>query len=255
MKLSSVVLEDIEYKEKWLLGLNLRQLLFLSPLALLSYSVLMCLDASASTRIILATVILAFGLYFIHTRYDEKLGYFLRYAIRKKRFSLQNTHDLFKVSDIQDDLIFAPNKIIAAIRITPSDFAMKSETGKETVIRQYHNFLNSLGYPVQILLMIRKQNVREYFSNLKEKAKPEMQEYIEDLQNFYSGLVRNRELFVREYYLLIPYFLSKRADYDLTKEELDKRVKACSERLAETGFAAERVKTGELLLLFSKLVV
>lgn len=255
MKLRSVVLEDIEYREKWLLGLNLRQLLFLSPFILLGYSVLMYSEAPASTRIILATVILSTGLYFVHANYDQKLGYFLAFLVRRKRFSPQSAHDIFEVSDIRDDLILTPNKLTAVIRVTPSDFAMKSETGKETTIKQYHNFLNSLGYPVQILLLIRKQNIQEYFSNLKEKAKHETEEYVEDLQSFYSGLVKNRELFVREYYLIIPYFLGKRADYDLAKEELDKRVKACRERLAEACFASERVKTSELILLFSKLVV
>ena len=255
MKLRSVVLEDIEYREKWLLGLNLRQLLFLSPFILLGYSVLMYSEAPASTRIITATVILSTGLYFVHANYDQKLGYFLRYATRRKRVSLQSTHDIFQVGDIRDDLILTPNKLTAVIRVTPSDFAMKSGARKETTIRQYHNFLNSLGYPVKMLLLIRKQNVREYFSNLKEKAKPKMEEYIEDLQSFYSGLVKNRELFVREYYLIILHFLDKRTDYDLAKEELDKRVKACRERLAEAGFASERVKTSELILLFSKLVV
>ena len=151
-------------------------------------------------------------------------------------------------------MVITPDRIIAFIRVFPIDFHLKSDSTKEDIIRSYHQFLNSLNYPIQILTLIRKQNVTNYFSGLKDKTNPNFREHVEDIENHFSQLVKNRELYVREYFLLIPFSLARKTDYRIALEELGKRADACEKRLQEGGFHSERLGTNDLIVLFGRVV-
>lgn len=53
----------------------------------------------------------------------------------------------------------------------PLNFALRSEEDQNVIIGQYQNFLNSLNFPIQILIQSRKLDVMPYLDSLHDKIK------------------------------------------------------------------------------------
>ena len=127
----------------------------------------------------------------------------------KKKSALLSTQRYLDFAGVHDDTLVLKNGGIRAIlEVGAVNFNLKSEDEQDSIIYSYQRFLNSLNFPIQILLKSRKLDIDQYIDGLKDKMrlqqnqllKNQMTEYVEYVQK----LVEYADIMEKKFYVVIP---------------------------------------------------
>lgn len=81
-----------------------------------------------------------------------------------------STQQFTEIDDIVEDIVLLRNgSACTIIEITASNFALLSKRDQDTKIFSYAAFLNSLTFPVQILIRNKRVDVTSYLKLLEEQ--------------------------------------------------------------------------------------
>ena len=86
-----------------------------------------------------------------------------------------STQDFLSFDQIREGIIILKNKGLRSILMVSSlNFALKSTEEQNAILYQFQNFLNSLDFSCQILVLSRRLNITGYLDKLEEidKKKP-----------------------------------------------------------------------------------
>lgn len=182
------------------------------------------------------------------------------------------------VWEIKDDVVILRNGTIRTVLLVSSmNFALKSDEEQAAVIQAYTQFLNTLDFPLQIVIQSRKLNIDPYLENLKviektqsnELLKMQTQEYI----TYVRELVELADIMSKHFYVVVPYqpgankrqgffkrltgVLSptnvihiKQKRFEEYRDELLKRVDFVADGLSGLGLKAVPLDTQGLIELF-----
>jgi hypothetical protein len=76
---------------------------------------------------------------------------------KKPEKKAASTQQFLPIEAIKEDAVFLKDKSIRSVILVSSvNFALKNEKEKEAIIFSYQSFLNSLDYPIQIMIRSRK---------------------------------------------------------------------------------------------------
>ncbi len=95
----------------------------------------------------------------------------------------------------------------AVVEVGSLNFGLKSAGEQEAILSGYAAFLNSLGYPVQLLTRVLPLDLAPYLTRLREagvSASPAFHRLIEDHLRYVQALATGRALLERRFYLVIP---------------------------------------------------
>lgn len=120
------------------------------------------------------------------------------------------TKRFLDITEIRDDLIIMKDGTVRAVLLVSSiNFALKSAEEQEAIVQAYMTFLNSLEYPIQIVIQSRKMNIDAYLNSLQEFSTKTTNELlraqIADYRTFVSELVVLGEIMQKRFYLVLPY--------------------------------------------------
>jgi len=190
------------------------------------------------------------------------------------------TQKYLDVAEVKEDVIVLKSGSLRAIlAISAINFDLKSTEEQEAIIAQYQNFLNSVDFPLQILISSRKLNMQNYLDFLtgKEKGQPNelLRMQISEYKSFIEQLVSVSNIMEKNFYIIIPFspienqeksFLSnisslmnpqknvldKRENFETYKSQLYQRVDHVTAALSGIGLKMVPLKTEELIeLLFN----
>lgn len=137
----------------------------------------------------------------------------------KKPIADASTQRHLPFSQIRENIIIMKDSSARMIfRCSTINFLLKSTEEQDSIIMSFQRFLNSLDFPIQIMVRSTKLDIDGYLNKLKEMAisqqnsllQSQTYEYIEYLKK----LVEVAQIMKKEFYLIIPY-----------DEEEDKSVK------------------------------
>ena len=157
---------------------------------------------------------------------------------------------------------------------------MKSENEQNAIIYSYQRFLNSLNFPVQVVIKSRKLDIDNYLEDLKirmkgqknELLKNQMGEYIE----YITKLVEFTDIMEKRFFVIIPQnpmraekksiwrsFLEKispddkvvnvikrRKEFKDLKKQLDEKENVAKTGLTNCGLAVKKLSTEKIIELF-----
>ncbi|MEI9966527.1 MAG: hypothetical protein WDN67_02660 [Candidatus Moraniibacteriota bacterium] len=90
----------------------------------------------------------------------------------KQKTSGASTQAYVHVEEIREGIIVLKSGALRAILLVSSlNFDLKSSTEQDAIIAQYQAFLNSLDFPVQIVVSSRRFDVAPYLEQLSDKEK------------------------------------------------------------------------------------
>jgi hypothetical protein len=121
-----------------------------------------------------------------------------------------STLNFVEVSEIRDDVIvLRDGQLCSVINISSANFALKSGEEQQMIIKNFQSFLNSIDFPVQILVQSRQLQLDSYIEKLKQledKQKNDllrvkMQEYIEYIQQ----MLREVNIMNKDFYIVVNY--------------------------------------------------
>jgi len=128
----------------------------------------------------------------------------------KKPIADASTQRHLPFSQIRENIIILKDSSARLVmRCSTVNFLLKSTDEQDSIIVSFQRFLNSLDFPVQIMVRSAKLDIDGYLGKLKEKALTQQNnllqnqtyEYIEYLKK----LVEVAQIMKKEFYIVIPY--------------------------------------------------
>jgi len=113
-------------------------------------------------------------------------------------------------SEIRDNVILMKDgSSRMALRVQPVNFYLKSEEEQDSLIYSFQRFLNSLRFPVQIIVRSLKMDIESYIYKLKnlalKQANPLLQEQTYRYIDFLTNLIDLAQIMKKEFYIVIPF--------------------------------------------------
>lgn len=148
------------------------------------------------------------------------------------------TQRYLDIAEIKEDVVVLKDGTLRSVLLVSSiNFALKSEDEQNAIIAQYVSFLNSLDWPLQIVVQSRRLNIDNYIERLRDSEKKQENELlrvqIADYRAFVQELVSLGQIMQKQFFVVVPY------------NPLSDRRKGFFERLQEVFMPGTAVKLAE----------
>ncbi len=195
-----------------------------------------------------------------------------------KKLKLPSTQKYLDISEIRNDCVVLKDGTLRAVLLASSiNFALKSEDEQKAVVQAYVQFLNTIDFPLQIVIQSRPFNIKPYLTHLAELKRMQTNELLKsqmaDYTDFIKELVQLGEIMSKRFYMVIPYnplgdkkrgFIArlsgvlsaaaivrlKREKFEKYKEALYRRVDRVVSALSSMGVKSVPLDTQSLIELF-----
>jgi hypothetical protein len=247
--------KNLKYEEKVIFNLSLQQAiwlgLFIMPATILLLKSPLTIEINASIAIVLAI----FGLGFAFLNFKEHSITLYKYFSQPRQLGYLSKRmaNFIEVKEIREDSIFLNNSSAKAIlQINPINFHILSSKHQEAIISAYKDFLNSLDFPIQVVMRTVNLSLDEYLRNLDLKVRKSHNEFLKkqfkDFQEFVLGYIENNSIKNRLFYIIIP---SNEKNPEHIFSQLEIRTSLCQEKLKACNLTTKRLNTQELVTMLS----
>lgn len=200
---------------------------------------------------------------------------------QKKTNSTLSTQLFLDIAEIKDNVVVLKNGGLRAILQTSSiNFNLKSEEEQNSIIYGYQGFLNSLEFPIQIVIQSRKLDVDKYIENVREigekHTNPLLKEQTGEYCDYIQKLVEYADIMEKRFYVVVPYdpyrstqqgmlakFMNsissadsldaikkRHREFDELNKNLSERINAVTAGLESCNLRVVQLSTSQLIELF-----
>jgi type IV secretory pathway VirB4 component len=122
-----------------------------------------------------------------------------------------NSLDLVDIDEIRGNVVVMKDTSLKQIVMVGGvNFALKSETEQNIITQGYQNFLNSIDFPLQIVIHSRKVNVDVYIQNLLARKdveeSPLLRSQIDEYAEFIKGFILKNAIMEKTFLVVVPYY-------------------------------------------------
>lgn len=196
----------------------------------------------------------------------------------KKRNNVPSTQQHVLIAEIKNDtVVMRDGTLRAVILVSSINFALKNEDEQNAIVSSYVSFLNTLEYPLQIIVQSRKLYIKPYLDKLLQRERDQTNELlrtmIADYRSYITELTSLGDIMSKQFYVIVPYdplsnkrksFLSRVSEvfnpargvklkgerFMKRKEELEARLRQIESGLTSMGLTIARMDTQALIELF-----
>ncbi len=198
---------------------------------------------------------------------------------KKAQTNQTTTQKSLLFSELRDSMIImADGSYRAVIACESINFDLMSNREREGVEYSYQNFLNSLNFPIQILVRSQRVDITPYIEKLQNIRRTQdnmlLGVLMDDYIMFIADLAEQANIMDKSFYIVVPYsaggeggkiveqgkgFFGKlfgstgpvvtkidQASYEKAKTEIGNRVSVVTSGLFQLGVRAVQLKTKEL---------
>ena len=196
--------------------------------------------------------------------------------IMSQKLSANSLQKHLEIKEIKDGVVVLKNNGLRAILLCSSvNFALKSTEEQDALVYKYREFLNSLDFPIQIMVASRRFDIGPYVQVLQFREKEQENELLRiqtaEYIDFIKGLTEMANIMTESFYLVVPFnpapikanFFDKlfsRKNGEIKEQEflelktqLWQRVEFIVSALSGCNLKAIPLNTEELIELFYKL--
>ncbi len=106
-------------------------------------------------------------------------------------------------------MVMRDGSLRAVIMVSSINFSLKSEEEQEAIISSYVRFLNSVDFPIEIVVQSRKLYIEPYLEEMKKKQEQMKNDLLAiqmaDYRDFVRELVELGDIMVKKFYIVVPY--------------------------------------------------
>ena len=154
---------------------------------------------------------------------------------------------------------------------------MKSKHEQEAIIASYRSFLNTINFPVQIVIDSKKVDLDEYIRDLQKRAENQKNELLKnqtlEYVDYISRLLDYVDIMDKKFYIVVPFetltskkvsiftrfferlrqgetrsaFLSRLKQFEGLKKGLESRIDTVVNSLSNCGITVRRLNTRDLI--------
>jgi hypothetical protein len=186
-----------------------------------------------------------------------------------------STQDALRFAEIRDATIVLKEGHLRQILLCSSiNFSLKSEQEQNAIIFAYQNFLNSLDFPIQILMQSKKLDLSNYLTKLETRSNEQTNELLRlqttDYIEFIKRLINLANIMDKRFYVIIPYLVPPKMasrnipllgkqdlpqpvlseeEFNQYKKELEHRVQVIQSGLGSIGIRTALLSTQQIIEL------
>ncbi len=174
-------------------------------------------------------------------------------------------------------VIMRDGSLRAVLLASSINFYLKSETEQNAIVSGYIGFLNTLSFPLQIVIQSRRLNIDGYLAQLETLERQQTNELLRlqtaDYRQFVKELLELEDIMTKRFYVVVPYdptgdrsrsFISRLTSafsapaavalreekFRHASEELSKRVALVQSGLGQIGITTASLDTPSLIELY-----
>ncbi|HIE34226.1 MAG TPA: PrgI family protein [Candidatus Altiarchaeales archaeon] len=251
-----VIPADVKYEERFIGPLTIKQSIYAGVAGAICLYIYIFTDLSFILKIILIFIFGGLGLGFAIGNLDIYLMSFLSFARSKKISSWlsPDAQNLMNIRDIRADTVFTKDgNALAIIKITPINFGMLSRDDQDSVIYGFLEFLNTINFPIQIVMKSVNLDIGDYLSALKRRIEERDDKislaYYEHFATYMGDFIKETRINDRLFYIVVPG--KKHWDERQVLRDLDIRCRNIMSALSFSGITSKRLNTQQLLNLYA----
>ena len=120
------------------------------------------------------------------------------------------TQDFIEIEDVRDDVVLLKdNSCCVIIEVGTTNFGLLSEEEQRSMIYSFGSLLNSLSFPVQIVVLSRKMDISSYLDFLDERIRAQANEVVKkrlsSYTEFIKNVVKNNTVLGKSFYFVVPF--------------------------------------------------
>lgn len=128
----------------------------------------------------------------------------------KKELEDSSTQRYLPFSSIKENIvIMKDNSARVILRCSTINFLLKNTDEQDSIIMSFQRFLNSLDFPIQIMVRSKKLDIESYLANLNDKALNQknslLQNQTYEYINYLRKLIEIAQIMKKEFYIVIPF--------------------------------------------------
>ncbi len=177
----------------------------------------------------------------------------------------------------EGSVIMRDGSLRAVLLASSINFYLKSETEQNAIVSGYIGFLNTLSFPLQIVIQSRRLNIDGYLAQLETLERQQTNELLRlqtaDYRQFVKELLELEDIMTKRFYVVVPYdpagdktrgFISRLTSafsapaavalreekFRRASEELSKRVALVQSGLGQIGITTAALDTPSLIELY-----
>ncbi len=191
---------------------------------------------------------------------------------------IASSQQLIDIEEIRDGVIVLKSGVLRAILMVSSvNFSLKSAEEQDAIIFGYQAFLNSLDFPLQVIINSRRLKIDSYLKTLSEIEKEQTNDLLKmqtaEYADFVKQLVEMSNIMSKTFYVVVPFsFMESKGtgifnkitsilsaknvpsaeskNFEKIKDQLLQRVSLVSSSLKNLGAKSAMLKTQEVIELF-----
>lgn len=120
------------------------------------------------------------------------------------------TQEFLEIEDIRDDLLFLKDGSATIIIETAAvNFGLLAEEEQDSLIYAYASLLNSLSFPLQIVILSKRMDISSYIELVSrketEQSNPVMKERLQKYREFILSIVKENKVLEKKFYICITF--------------------------------------------------
>lgn len=121
-----------------------------------------------------------------------------------------STQEHLDIYAIKDHLVFLKDGSAALVlKTTAINFNLLSEEEQDATIYAYAGLLNSLSFPIQILVRSQRKNISDYLNlidtRIQSTSSQKIKEQLLAYRQFVKSLVKENRVLEKKFYVIIPF--------------------------------------------------
>jgi len=184
------------------------------------------------------------------------------------------------VKEVRDGIVVMKDGTLCTVVLVSSiNLSLKSYDEQKATLEQFQNFLNTIDFPIQIVVQSRRYDIRPYILTLENRLKQQTEqllqvqtrEYIQFIQTFTDQV----NIMRKSFFVVIPYippvlaqkggiarifsFLKKTpsggetvSDFEEERTQLEERVSVVDQGLSRVGLRLVQLGTQEVIEVLYK---
>lgn len=128
----------------------------------------------------------------------------------KKSAQNATTQQFTEIKDIRESIVLLEgNNACIVIQVTSVNFALLSGEEQDAKVSAYAALLNSLSFPIQIVIQSKQVQITPYINSLTEAARTttntKLAQSIGLYKEFVENLIKMTSVLDKSFYIVIPY--------------------------------------------------
>ncbi|PIP33226.1 hypothetical protein COV53_01125 [Candidatus Gottesmanbacteria bacterium CG11_big_fil_rev_8_21_14_0_20_37_11] len=120
------------------------------------------------------------------------------------------TQEFLEIEDILDDLVLLRDGSAALLIITSAvNFGLLAEEEQEALIYAYASLLNSLSFPLQVVILSKRMDISSYIELVTQEEEKQqnqtLKERIRRYREFILSIIKENRVLEKKFYLVISF--------------------------------------------------